>query len=123
MFQMPEATQQIRSQKGQGMAEYMVVLVFGVMVLTIGPGGDVLLDLLAVINDNHQGYSYAASLSTLPQFDNLGEYILDANGENISAVENKLNELYNSVPAAPTFEFPSDIPPSVNDLTDGLSFF
>ena len=105
------------------MTEYVVVLMFGVMVLTMGPGGDVLLDLLAVFHDNYQGYSYTSSLSELPQFDNLGEYILDANGEQISAVEDKLNELYNSVPSAPTFEMPSEIPPSVNDLTDGLSFF
>ena len=60
-------------QTGQGMVEYVVVLVFGVMILTVGPGGDVLLDLLAVMNDNHQGYSYAASLSTLPDQDNAGE--------------------------------------------------
>jgi hypothetical protein len=118
-----KSVSQISSQKGQGMVEYVVVLMFGVMVLTIGPGGDVLLDLLAVMHDNHQGYSYAASLSTLPQFDSLGEYVLDANGESITAVENKLNELYNMVPSSPTFEFPTDIPPSVNDLTDGLSFF
>ena len=120
---MSGSTLRITRQNGQGMVEYVVVLTFGVMLLTIGPGGDVLLDLLAVMHDNHQGYSYASSLSTLPQFDNLGEYILDANGEDITAVENKLNQLYSSVPSSPTFEFPSDIPPSVTDLTDGLSFF
>ena len=113
----------IKSQRGQGMTEYAVVLMFGVMVLTMGPAGDIFLDLLAVFHDNYQGYSYAASLSELPQFDNLGEYILDANGEQITAVEDKLNELYGNIPNAPTFEMPSDIPPSVNDLTDGLSFF
>lgn len=115
--------QAYKRQQGQAMAEYVVVLMFGVMVLTMGPGGDILLDLLAVLNDNYQGYSYAASLSDMPQYDNLGEYILDANGEDISAVENKLKELYDSVPTSPTFEFPSDIPPSVSDITDGLSFF
>ncbi len=120
---MSGSTIRISKQSGQGMVEYVVVLMFGVMLLTTGPGGDVLLDLLAVMHDNHQGYSYASSLSTLPQFDNLGEYILDANGEDISAVEDKLNQLYNAVPSNPTFEFPSEIPPSVTDLTDGLSFF
>ena len=105
------------------MTEYVVVLMFGVMILTMGPGGDVLLDLLAVMHDNYQGYSYATSLSELPQYDNLGEYILDANGEQISAVEDKLNELYGMVPSSPTFEMPADIPPSVSDITDGLSFF
>ena len=113
----------VKFQKGQGMVEYVVVLMFGVMVLTMGPGGDVLLDLLHVINDNHQGYSYASSLSTLPQYDNLGEYILETNDDDITAVENKLKELYNSVPQSPTFEFPSEIPPSVSDITEGISFF
>lgn len=60
------------------MVEYIVVLVFGVMLLTTGPGGDILLDLLAVLNDNHQGYSYAASLSTLPDYDNVLLYADDA---------------------------------------------
>ncbi len=112
-----------RNQCGQGMVEYVVVLMFGVMVLTIGPGGDILLDLLAVLHDNHQGYSYATSLSDLPQHDNLGEYILEANGEDITAVENKLKQLYDSVPSSPTFEFPNDLPPNASDITDGLSFF
>jgi len=113
----------LKHQKGQGMTEYVVVLMFGVMMLTMGPGGDVLLDLLAVLHDNHQGYSYATSLSTLPQHDNLAEYVLESKGEDITAVENKLKELYDSVPSSPTFEFPSEVPPSVSDLTDGLSFF
>lgn len=120
---MPNLHTPKRKQLGQGMVEYVVVLMFGVMVLTIGPGGDVLLDLLAVMHDNHQGYSYGTSLSDLPQYDNLGEYILEANGEDISAVENKLKELYNSVPSSPDFEFPDELPPDVSDITDGLSFF
>jgi hypothetical protein len=110
-------------QAGQGMVEYVVVLVFGVMVLTIGPGGDVLLDLLAVINDNHQGYSYASSLSDLPQFDSLGDYVLDAQGENIDAVENKLKELYDMVPSSPSFEFPDAMPTSASDILEGASIF
>lgn|GEM_PF-3375231 len=60
------------------MVEYVVVLVFGVMVMTVGPGGDVLLDLLGVMNDKYQGYSYASSLSTLPDHDNLADYLIDA---------------------------------------------
>ena len=64
-------------QRGQGMVEYVVVLVFGVMVMVIGPGGDVLLDLLGVMNDKYQGYSYATSLSTIPDHDNLADYLID----------------------------------------------
>ncbi len=105
------------------MVEYVVVLVFGVMVLTVGPGGDVLLDLLAVMHNNHQGYSYGASLSTLPDHDNLGEYILAAEGERIDAVENKLKELYNMVPSNPQFEFPNEMPSSVSDILEGASIF
>jgi hypothetical protein len=120
---MPLLNNSIKRQKGQGMAEYIVVLAFGVMVLTTGPGGDILLDLLGVLNDNHQGYSYATSLSTLPDHDNIGEYMLEKNAEDITAVENKLKELYDKVPSSPTFEFPSEVPPSVTDITDGLSFF
>ena len=56
---MPASNKNCIYQTGQAMVEYVVVLVFGVMVLTIGPGGDVILDLLGVMNDNHQGYSYA----------------------------------------------------------------
>jgi hypothetical protein len=77
----------IARQTGQGMVEYVVVLVFGVMILTVGPGGDVLLDLLAVMHDNHQGYSYSASLSTLPDQDNAGlaygDELIDALGSQI----------------------------------------
>jgi hypothetical protein len=113
----------IRSQIGQAMAEYVVVLAFGVMMLTMGPGGDVLLDLLGVVNDNYQGYSYATSLSTIPDHDNLAEYMLEKNAEDITAVENKLKELYDKVPTSPTFEFPSELPPSVSDITEGFSFF
>lgn len=65
-------------QCGQGMVEYVVVLVFGVMVMTIGPGGDVLLDLLGVMNDKYQGYSYASSMSTLPDHDTLADYLIDS---------------------------------------------
>ena len=70
-------TKQRFYQRGQGMAEYVVVLVFGVMVMTVGPGGDVLLDLLGVMNDKYQGYSYVSSMSTLPDHDNLADYLID----------------------------------------------
>ena len=120
---MPKTRRFSTHQKGQGMVEYVVVLMFGVMLLTIGPGGDALLDLLAVFHNNYQGYSYAASLSDLPQFDSLGEYILDAQGENIDAVENKLDELYNMVPSNPSFDFPDEMPTSVSDILEGASIF
>lgn len=53
-------------QKGQAMIEYTIVSVFGILVLTTGPGRDVILDLTNAIRDNYDGYSYAVSLSDYP---------------------------------------------------------
>ena len=97
------------------MVEYVIVLVFGVMILTVGPGGDVLLDLLGVMNDNHQGYSYAASLSTLPDEDNVGAYLAEAYG-----VEDKLAELAGMVPGSADFEFP-EMPSKEDIIAEGVS--
>jgi hypothetical protein len=106
----------IAHQTGQGMVEYVVVLTFGVMVLTIGPGGDVLLDLLAVMNDNHQGYSYAASLSTLPDADNIGQAL---------GIQGKADQLASKVSAVTNFSFESfteDMMPSMQDImAEGVS--
>lgn len=112
-------------QLGQGMVEFIVVLVFGVMVMTIGPGGDVLLDLLGVMNDKYQGYSYATSLSTLPDHDNLAAYLIDEDiidpidpGALVDEISN-----YTSFPTLDTF--PDDLmPDSPADILDGaISFF
>jgi hypothetical protein len=108
-------------QKGQAMVEYMVVVVFGVMVLTIGPGGDVLLDLLAAMNDNHQGYSYAASLSTLPDHDNLAEYVLESSGLNPADIETQLSSLLNQVPSSISLPDMADIPTNPGDILDGAT--
>jgi hypothetical protein len=51
------------------MVEYTIVLVFGVLVLVSGPGRDVILDLMEVIRNNYDGYSYAMSLSEWPEFE------------------------------------------------------
>ena len=62
-------------QKGQAMIEYTVVSVFGILVLTTGPGRDVILDLTNAIRDNYDGYSYAVSLSDYPDKENYVELI------------------------------------------------
>ena len=62
-------------QKGQAMIEYTVVSVFGILVLTTGPGRDVILDLTNAIRDNYDGYSYAVSLSDYPDKENYFELI------------------------------------------------
>ena len=53
-------------QKGQSIVEYTVVSVFGILVLTTGPGGDYVLELTNAIRSNYDGYSYAVSLSDYP---------------------------------------------------------
>lgn len=56
-------------QRGQSMVEYTVVTVFGILVLTTGPGGNVIVDLTNAIRNNFKGYTYAVSLSDLPDKD------------------------------------------------------
>ena len=55
------------SQLGQAMTEYTVILAFGLMVL-LGPGIDVLKEMANVLRRNYEGYSYAISLSPLPDY-------------------------------------------------------
>ena len=46
----------------------------------LGPGGDVIAELEEVLRQNYRGYSYAMSLSTMPDFDtgqDLRDYIDD----------------------------------------------
>jgi len=108
-------------QLGQGMVEFTIVLVFGVMVMTIGPGGDVLLDLLGVMNDKYQGYSYATSLSTLPDHDNLAAYILEENGLSPSFLVDEIRS-YTTFPTLDSF--PDDLmPSSPSDILDGVTSF
>jgi len=53
-------------QKGQAMIEYTVVTVFGILVLTTGPGRGVIEDLENAVRNNYDGFSYAVSLSDYP---------------------------------------------------------
>ena len=106
------------------MVEFIVVLVFGVMVLTIGPGGDVLLDLLGVMNDKFQGYSYAASLSDLPAHDSLGAYLIDEDVIDPIDPNDIISEI-NKYTTFPTLDdFPDDLmPDSPSDILDGATSF
>lgn len=114
-----------RFQYGQSMVEYTVVLVFGVMVLTTGPGGDVILELLDVLKNKYQGYSYAMSLSTPPVHDSLGEYLVDQ--DIIDPIDpndlvDKIND-YTSLPNLTDFAM-DQLPDSPADILDGaISFF
>lgn len=105
------------------MVEYVVVLVFGVMVL-MGPGGDMMLLLLKVINDRYQGYTYSVSLSRLPDHDSLGAYLVDTTVLEPLDPNVLVNEIGNYT-NFPTLEsFPTDLlPSSPGDLMDGATSF
>lgn len=63
-----------RQQLGQSMVEYTIVLVFGVMAITTGPGGDVSLQLLNAMKNNYEGYSFGLSMSEAPDYDDEATY-------------------------------------------------
>ena len=54
-------------QSGQAMTEYVIVTAFGLMLL-LGPGIDILKEMANVFRRNYDGYSYAMSLSALPDY-------------------------------------------------------
>ncbi len=62
-------------QKGQAMIEYTVVTVFGILVLTTGPGRGVIEELENAVRNNYDGFSYAVSLSDYPDKENYFELI------------------------------------------------
>ena len=62
-------------QKGQAMIEYTVVSVFGILVLTTGPGRGVIEELENAVRNNYDGFSYAVSLSDYPDKENYIELI------------------------------------------------
>ncbi len=64
-----------RRQAGQSIVEYTVVSVFGILVLTTGPGGDMIIELTNAIRNNYNAYSYAISLSDYPDKENYFELI------------------------------------------------
>ena len=79
----PQYSAPTRHPYGQAMVEYTVILAFGLLVL-LGPGGDVLRDLADVMKNNYRGYTYAMSMSPLPDFDTgpeLREYVEGLNLE------------------------------------------
>jgi len=60
-----------RSQLGQSMIEYCVVVSFGVLTLSTGPISDLVFTQLPnTIRNNFEGYSYAISLSDTPDHTN-----------------------------------------------------
>ena len=72
-------------QLGQSMVEYTVVSVFGVLVLTTGPGRGVIDDLTDAVRNNYNGYTYAVSLSDYPDKDNPLELVTLYNSQGMPA--------------------------------------
>ena len=66
----------LRGQRGQSMAEYMVILTFGFFGLLYVD--DALVELLDTVHENYRGYSYAVSLSEYPDYDSIYEYGMDS---------------------------------------------
>jgi len=81
------------------MLEYTVVLVFGELALTTGPSGNVMQELLQVIKNNYEGYSFGVSLSEAPDFDSAADYRnelkgLKADKDTIGRLAVKTEDLY-----------------------------
>ena len=81
----PARYSRLSRQRGQSMVEYTVVTVFGILVLTTGPGGDVVVDLTNAIRNNFDGYSYAVSLSDYPDKDTPASLIALYNSQGMPA--------------------------------------
>jgi hypothetical protein len=60
-------------QRGQSMVEYVIVVVFCLLVLTSDPAVNVIKQLLDAMKNNYRGYSYAVSLSDWPDASTLEE--------------------------------------------------
>lgn len=56
----------MRKQRGQSMVEYVIVVAFGILVIS-GAGG-VIDELIGTVQDSYRGYSYAVSLSQVPDY-------------------------------------------------------
>ena len=124
-------------QLGQSMTEYTVVLVFGVMVLTTGPGGDVMQTLLAALKKNYEGYTFGISMSETPDYESADEYALalESYGVEDEEIERLAVDtadmlagagLFNTDPADQLDEFKDslpDMPPSMSDIVDGAGSF
>ena len=65
------------------MIEYTVVLMFGVLTLTTGPMKDQVKIVMDTIRDNYTGYSFAMSLSDIPDSNTHNDYYALLDGQNV----------------------------------------
>ncbi|MBT8446334.1 MAG: hypothetical protein HKO62_00325 [Gammaproteobacteria bacterium] len=97
------------------MVEYVIVLSFGVLVL-LGPGANLLADFKNVVEQNYRGYSYAMSLSPLPDYPQ-GQDMRDALEE--AGVDSYTIELVSVDPVGDTMLSILEQYESVKDMITG----
>lgn len=116
-------------QRGQSVVEYTVVLAFGFLVLIAGD--DILQQMLETLHDNYEGYSYAVSLSDVPDYDSLYEYGMST--PEAQAAEARLEDLMDTFEQITATGFPDldsfddivgdVVPDSPADILDGVGAF
>ena len=72
------------NQLGQSMIEYTVVIIFGILTITSGPMRDQVTLLMDGIRENYQGYSFAVSMSDIPDSSSHNEYFTLLDSQNVS---------------------------------------
>jgi hypothetical protein len=72
-----------RKQLGQSMIEYTVVIIFGILTITSGPMKDQIGTLLDTIRSNYRGYSFAISISDIPDSSSNVEYSVLLDSQNV----------------------------------------
>lgn len=100
-----------KQQLGQSMIEYTLVLAFGVLTLTTGPMQDVIANLTQRIQDHYTGYSYAISLSDIPDADiiNLNQLYTDQGlpDDMVNYLDDTPDALVSAINQVTNAQFPS----------------
>ncbi len=118
-----------RTQQGQSIVEYTVILAFGFLVLIAGD--DILQATLEALHNNYKGYSYAVSVADIPDYDNLYEFGMSTpEAELAEARLGQLMDVFDDItaggfPDLPTFDDIAGnvIPDSPADFLDGAGQF
>ena len=103
------------------MIEYTIVLAFGVLTLTTGPMQDVIATLTQRIQDHYTGYSYAVSLSDIPDADfiNLNALYTDQGlpQETIDYLDDTPDAVVSAIDQARNAQFP-DLQDAIDMVVD-----
>ncbi|MCG8378214.1 MAG: hypothetical protein MI865_01940 [Proteobacteria bacterium] len=74
----------IRHLLGQSMVEYNVVILFGILTLNSTPMRNAVTAAMDAIRNNYQGYSFAMSLSDIPDAVDANAYQTMLDGQNVN---------------------------------------